>query len=122
MTIEVADIESLTARLNSMLATTTVGCDGNIVEIRQLVHRAGKVKIEIYPNEHPPPHFHVNGPHTSATFGIVKGDFIEGLIDGKTRRQVEYFHQFNRDILIKVWNQLRPVNCPVGPIEITHCY
>lgn len=30
-----------------------------IIEIKQLVERVDGITIEIYPNEHPPPHFHV---------------------------------------------------------------
>ena len=38
-----------------------------LIEIRELVARVNGLKIEIHPNEHPPPHFHVKTPKVNAS-------------------------------------------------------
>ena len=45
---------------------------GNMVllENKHLVERVNGVKIEIFSNEHPPPHFHVKSPNIDASFAI----------------------------------------------------
>ncbi len=111
-------LEMLNRRLNQIIANTSVGPEGQILEIRALIHRLGNVRIEIYPNEHPPPHFHVRSPEIDASFSIVECNYLEGNIDNKTKKHVEYFHQHHSELLIKAWNQLRPSNCPVGLINI----
>ena len=41
-----------------------------LLENKELVARVNGLKIEIYSNEHPPPHFHVKSPNINASFSI----------------------------------------------------
>ena len=111
------DISDLERNLKMVMAYTKVTPDGRVVETRQLVDRMDNIKFEIYPKEHSPPHFHVNTSTFSASFRIIDGEQIEGFLKSKDLKKVKYFHKNNRQKLIQVWNELRPTDCPVGPIE-----
>lgn len=106
----------LETKLRHTIGFVEIDNSGQAIERRYLIQKIGNVKIEIYPNEHPPPHFHINSPDINATFGIVNCDLLTGAIDSQTRKKIEYFHSQNKRDLIEVWNKLRPENCPVGKI------
>ena len=90
--------------------------DGELVliEIRQLVDRINGLKIEIYSNEHPPPHFHVKSPNVNASFSIESCEKLEGCINSQDLKKVKYWYQQARPLLIDVWNRTRSTNCTVG--------
>jgi len=83
---------------------------------RVLVERLGAIRIEVHPDEHPPPHFHVVVGSCSASFAIVSGKCITGQLTPAAHRMVRLFHRNAQDRLIQVWNETRPTGCPVGPI------
>lgn len=85
-----------------------------LLEIRQLVDRVNGLRIEIYPNEHPPPHFHVKSPNVDASFSIDDCSKIGGTISGMDYRKIKYWHQKAKPLLIARWNSSRPTNCVVG--------
>ena len=93
-----------------------VWTDGQLYEIRQLVDRVKGLRIEIFPNEHPPPHFHVRYGSVNASFAIADGRLLHGEIGGRDEQLVRWWHKHSRAQLIKVWNATRPSDCPVGPI------
>lgn len=73
------------------------------------------LKVEIYANEHPPPHFHVKTSEGSASFSIDDCLPLEGdRIILRRHREISRWHQSNRDALIETWNTTRPSDCPVG--------
>ena len=86
-----------------------------LIEIKQLVVRLEGLKIEVYPDEHPPPHFHVISPNVSASFSINDCEKLEGKISGSDMKKVRYWHQHAKPLLIEAWNSTRPTNCVVGP-------
>lgn len=90
--------------------------DGELIllEIRQLVNRVNGLKIEIYPNEHAPPHFHVKSPNVNASFTIDSCKLLNGTISSKDKDKIEYWHLHSKPLLIEVWNDTRPTNCTVG--------
>ena len=96
------------------------GCDvwndGELVFGRQLVGRIDGLKIEIFPNEHAPPHFHVHAPRIDASFRIEDGTLLQGTVRGKDRRLIEYWYVRAKPKLVEVWNSTRPSDCLVGPI------
>lgn len=79
-----------------------------------LVSRIGNLKIEIYANEHAPPHFHVKSPDVDASFRISDGSLLNGDISSKHRLIVEEFFSDNRKQIVAFWNRTRPDGCPVG--------
>jgi Domain of unknown function (DUF4160) len=103
--------ESLEELLNSGFGIWT---DGDLYSIRKLVDRVNGLKIEIFPNEHPPPHFHVRNQNISAAFSIQDCRLIEGQLDGSSRALIEWWHKGSKNQLVKIWNDMRPSDCPVG--------
>ena len=94
----------------------SVWSDGSLINIKQLVARVGKLKIAIFPREHPPPHFHVSADNIDATFSLADCSLINGRITGRERNLVEWWYERSRPLLVKTWNETRPTDCPVGPI------
>ncbi len=93
-----------------------VWSDGSLYETRQLVARAHGLRIEIYPREHPPPHFHVRAAGLHVSFAIEDCRLLEGSISGRDRTLIEWWYRYSRPRLVAVWNATRPADCPVGPI------
>lgn len=71
------------------------------------------LKIEIFSNEHPPPHFRVSYNGETANFRIKDCIKINGKLD-KWEKNIKAWHTKNKDKLILHWNKSRPSNCPVG--------
>lgn len=97
--------------------STDIDNSGRVVERRYLVNKIGNLKIEIYPNEHPPPHFHVISSDFRAAFSIEDCKLLEGNISSKDRKKVEYFHMGSKPQIETAWNKMRPGDCPVGLIN-----
>ncbi|QHJ13979.1 hypothetical protein FX988_04260 [Paraglaciecola mesophila] len=85
-----------------------------VIEIRQLVEKIGGLKIEIYSNEHPPPHFHVKSANINASFTIEDCFKLNGKIDSSDYKKIKYWHKRAKTRLIEAWNNTRPTNCIVG--------
>ena len=90
--------------------------DGKLYSIKQLIAQVKGLRIEIYPREHPPPHFHVRGGGIDATFSILNGSILEGHVGDRERKLVEWWYECCRPVLVNAWNKSRPSDCPVGPI------
>lgn len=85
---------------------------------KHLAYRGSGFKYEVFSNEHPPPHFRVLKGSDSAVFDLRTGDFIHG--SGKIRKLrqcVSRTYPEIRSILIRRWNETRPSDCSVGPLE-----
>ena len=112
------NLDELTAVLEQMLsANLDVWEDGTLLNIKQLVAQVKGLRIEFYADEHPPPHFHVRAPGIEATFDLLSCDLLRGTVPGRERRLIEWWHKRGRSLLIRTWNQTRPTDCPVGPID-----
>lgn len=85
-----------------------------IIETRKAIEKLEGLKIEIYPNEHPPPHFHVKSPNVNASFDIENCKRLNGNIDKKDCKLIKHWHKKAKDELIKAWNETRPTDCVVG--------
>lgn len=85
-----------------------------LIEIKQLVARVHGLKIEVYANEHPPPHFHVKSPNVDASFDIEDCRLIQGEVSGNDYRKIQFWHKHSKELLIQAWNSTRPFNCSVG--------
>jgi hypothetical protein len=82
-----------------------------------IVDRVNGLRIMIWADEHPPPHFHVSYQGQDASFSILDCSRLPG-VSGLERYEVAIFDWWlkNRDVLIAKWNSLRPTDCSVGPI------
>lgn len=86
-----------------------------IVEARHLVDKLGKIKIEIYSNEHPPAHFHITSNGLKASFAIENCSVLENSgFDSRSIKNIQDWFIYSKDKLIDVWNKTRPSNCTVG--------
>ncbi len=90
-----------------------------LIENKQLIEKVNGLKIEIYSNEHPPPHFHVKSANVNASFDIENCDILEGNINSKDLKKIKYWHNHAKQILIKTWNSTRPGGCTVGEYKNT---
>ena len=103
-------------RLARFLATCQVWPDGNVIETKVLVKEIKGVRIEVYPKEHMPPHFHAscNGRH--ATYRIDNCELMNGSLGSKEDRIVKYYYfkQGGKKVLEKAWANTRPGDRLVG--------
>ncbi|WP_043463636.1 DUF4160 domain-containing protein [Azovibrio restrictus] len=78
----------------------------------------GALKMYIYADEHPPPHFHVKYQGKENSFRI--DDASPLYPDGDLKKwfkNIKKWHMQNKEELIATWNRMRPEGCPVGPIQ-----
>ena len=76
-------------------------------------------KLEIFANEHPPPHFRVTYDHRNANYSLRDGKRLSGNAPiGLKDRQVLKWWKQHRIELVNLWNQTRPYDCPVGVMVI----
>jgi hypothetical protein len=80
------------------------------------VDRFDGVKVFIYADEHPPPHFRVRYQGASADFRI---DDCSRMTPGLERKygKIWDWYKENRAVLIAFWNKMRPTDCPVGEFK-----
>ena len=114
-------IEDLEVSLEFLLSPgcrVWTGPDGKkfFIETRALVDRVKGLRIVVYPKEHSPPHFHVEGAGISASFAIEDGALLCGSIKKGDAECIELWYQTSNPKLIEVWNATRSTDCPVGRI------
>lgn len=62
------------------------------------------IRILMYLNDHPPPHFHVEEAETFGVFEIASGRMVRGNLDRRSRRKVEQWTEQHREALMTAWN------------------
>jgi hypothetical protein len=77
--------------------------------IKELVGRVRNMKIEIYSNDHNPPHFHVksNDRSINAKFRLDNCDFIKGSIGTKDYKRIKAFFEDDetKKMMKDMWNK-----------------
>ncbi len=75
--------------LNHYINNSLVSDDWGVYFIKAQVHKIRNMKIEIYSNDHNPPHFHVksNDKSIDATFRLDNGELIGGVIGSKDEKE-----------------------------------
>jgi hypothetical protein len=66
------------------------------------------IRIEIFTDDHPPPHFHVKVGGMRAKFDIASGTLLKGSLDKRSMRKVRQWMTLNGDLLMQVWISSRP--------------
>ena len=66
------------------------------------------IRIEIFTDDHPPPHFHVRAGKMRAKFDIATGELLRGSLDKRSMRKVRQWMTVNGDLLMQVWISSRP--------------
>ena len=98
---------------------------GPILEIRdgkgrrllteETVARIDGLKVEVFSNEHPPPHFRVKYQSSTANYQISDFTRLNGSGEVlKYEKNIRLWWNGNKEKLIEDWNRLRPSDCPVG--------
>ena len=82
-----------------------------------LVGFTGSLKIEIFSDEHPPPHFRVKFHQQTANFEIATCRRLNGNLERRDR-EVSLWWKLHRKVIAEEWNNHRPTNCPVGRIDV----
>jgi len=88
--------------------------DGTLLRTKQLVEQVNGLRIEVYPNEHPPPHFHVITGGNNASFTIENCSVLAGNLDRKDIKLVKWWHSRAQQKLIAAWDETRATGCSVG--------
>ncbi len=86
--------------------------------VEREVDRIDNLKIYIYSDEHPPPHFLVKCSEGSCRFEISDCSPMDAGLE-KFLRNIKRWHKKNKQLLINAWNDSRPSDCPVGKYRDT---
>lgn len=75
-----------------------------------MVDTIGSLKIFIYTNDHPPPHFHVVTDKYNAKFDIENCNLLgsKGSFVNRHSKQIQSWHRSNIDVLKGAWEKTRP--------------
>lgn len=111
--------EELEAQLSESFASGRIvefSDQGELVEFKKVhVDRINGIKIELFSNEHPPPHFRVKYQGSTANYRISDCKRING--SGEVTRfenNILKWWKANKQKLIDIWDECRPSDCPVG--------
>lgn len=81
----------------------------------ETVARVRGLKMEIFSNEHPPPHFRVEYQGSTANYQISDCSRINGSGEIlRYEKNIRVWWKNNKQKLIHRWNSKRPSDCPVG--------
>lgn len=70
------------------------------------IHRIGNILIQVYANDHNPPHFHVATPERRAMIRIDSLALLAGSLAARDYRRVCEWAAQNRRLLIDEWSRL----------------
>lgn len=88
---------------------------GEHLVTKEFVDRINGVKVEVFANEHPPPHFRVKYQGSTANFRISDCGLLNGSGEVlKYEKNVRLWWKVKKQTLIDAWNKSRPTDCPVG--------
>ena len=114
---QIEEFEQFEIQLVDFLHSGAYIYNGSFVEAKHLVDKLGKIKIEIYSNEHPPAHFHISANGNNASLAIDDCRVLKNSgFDPKVIKNIQDWFLYSKDRLIKVWNDTRISNCVEGKI------
>lgn len=67
------------------------------------IHRIDKIKININPSDHNPPHVHVLSPNFVVVLNILTREIIRGKASSKQLAAVRDWMESNEDDLLEKW-------------------
>jgi hypothetical protein len=105
---ESKSVGELSDILKNLITYNSVDENEKLYSIRALVDSIHGMKIEIYSNEHAPPHFHVKGQNLNAVFSLEECELLKGDIGSREQKMIEWWHKRSKKILINFWNDTRP--------------
>ena len=111
--VRIEDGDAHTALAESLIQGPIFNDAGQRLLTERQVDRLGSLKIEVFSNEHPPPHFRVIYNGETANYTIAGCVQMNGGLKN-FRRNIVQWHASNKQVLIDAWNESRPTGCPVG--------
>lgn len=87
------------------------------VSTRFKVDMLDGLRVVMFFDEHPPPHFAVTCDGRTVSFAITTGKRLpnnRGL--ERHERKIRTWWKRNKSRLVEIWNGSRPADCTVGPI------
>lgn len=102
-------LNQLATNLRQMLLNEKAESDDLFQALLEKMLRVGNgVKIQIYPRDHNPPHFHVEAADKNASFDIRTGELMQGGLGHTANRIVRQYYQQNQSMLLNIWQDTRP--------------
>lgn len=102
-------VNEIELELDKYINRTMYHPEWGIYFIKELVARVRNMKIEIYSNDHNPPHFHVksNDKSIDAVFRLDNGEYLRGIIGNKDQKRIEAFFKdvHVKELMRKIWNK-----------------
>lgn len=86
----------------------SVWVDGTLIFTRELVARVHGLKLYVYANDHPPPHFHILGSGFDASFAIDDCRCLRGNIPPRQYALIKWWYLRSKPLLIAAWERLSP--------------
>jgi hypothetical protein len=80
----------------------------------KVIGKIDQLKVEIYADDHPPPHFHITYNNESNSYTIKDCKPLNGYSLQRYSRNIQKWHKAYKEEIIKCWNETRPTDCPVG--------
>lgn len=116
---KINSFEKFEIQLNQFLNSGAYIYNNNFINTKHLITTLNNIKIEIYSNEHPPPHFHVKTNNYRASLSIEDCSILENSgFSKKVIKNIQDWFKHSKIDLIRVWNETRPSDCAVGKIRI----
>jgi hypothetical protein len=81
---------------------------GRVAIARQLVGRVDGLRMEVFPRDHNPPHFHVRANGIDAKFDLVSCELLSGKVGRREYEKIRYWHDRTKEQLRAVWQNTRP--------------
>jgi hypothetical protein len=85
-------LADLTLILKNLLTYHSLDENERLYSIRALVEYLDGIKIEIYSNEHPPPHFHIKANEIDAVFSLIDCELLKGNIGGREHKMIKWWY------------------------------
>ncbi|MCB2056207.1 MAG: DUF4160 domain-containing protein [Geminicoccaceae bacterium] len=70
------------------------------------IHRIGRLKIQVFADDHAPPHFHAWHPEGEVLVVIATLEPLAGKLDARELRKAMEWASANRDALENAWRRL----------------
>ena len=68
----------------------------------------GNLKIQMFADDHNPPHFHVSSPDYDLMIRISDLSILSGQMRSKDIRKITEWAERNRTRIVDEWNRLNP--------------
>lgn len=107
--------EHLATVLNSGVCVFFDGAEPLLLAGQSTAGAVSGLRIVIGLDERGASRFHVLGPGVDASFAMADGAFLAGESDRRRTDLIRYWYQHAKPHLIKVWNDSRSFQPPVGP-------